>query len=97
MILSPVGCWDGTTERGSAATGLTPNLRRCKIIGWRVLGNDPIQAAIYASNIAAELGVDITPRFKVLKVSEPPRRGGGVKVASVSELLDKLKADGVLS
>ena len=44
----------------------------------------------------AELGVDITPRFKVLKVSEPPRRGGGVKVASVSELLDRLKADGVL-
>ncbi|HJT42989.1 MAG TPA: electron transfer flavoprotein subunit beta/FixA family protein [Rhizomicrobium sp.] len=44
----------------------------------------------------ADLGVDITPRCKVLKVSEPPRRGGGVKVASVSELLDKLKADGVL-
>ena len=44
----------------------------------------------------ADLGVDITPRFKVLKVSEPPRRGGGVKVASVSELLDRLKADGVL-
>ena len=40
----------------------------------------------------ADLGVDITPRFKVLKVSEPPKRGGGVKVASVGELLDKLKA-----
>jgi len=46
---------------------------------------------------AADYGVDITPRFKVLKVSEPPRRGGGVKLASVSELLDKLQADGVLS
>ena len=44
----------------------------------------------------ADLGVDITPRFKVLKVSEPPKRGGGVKVASVGELLDKLKAAGVL-
>jgi len=44
----------------------------------------------------ADLGVDITPRIKVLKVSEPPKRGGGMKVASVSELLDKLKADGVL-
>jgi electron transfer flavoprotein beta subunit len=44
----------------------------------------------------ADLGIDITPRFKVLKVSEPPKRGSGVKVASVSELLDKLKADGVL-
>jgi electron transfer flavoprotein beta subunit len=46
---------------------------------------------------AADLGVDITPRFKVLKVSEPPRRGGGIKVSGVGELLDKLKADGVLS
>jgi len=45
---------------------------------------------------AADLGVDITPRFKVLKVSEPPKRGGGVKVASVGELLDRLKADGVI-
>jgi len=45
---------------------------------------------------AADLGVDITPRFKVLKVSEPPKRGGGVKLASAGELLDKLKADGVL-
>jgi electron transfer flavoprotein beta subunit len=44
----------------------------------------------------ADLGVDITPRLKVLKVSEPPRRGGGVKLGSVGELLDKLKADGVL-
>ncbi len=44
----------------------------------------------------ADFGVDISPRLKVLKVSEPPRRGGGVKVASVGELLDKLKADGVL-
>jgi electron transfer flavoprotein beta subunit len=45
---------------------------------------------------AADLGVDIAPRFKVLKVSEPPKRSGGVKVASAGELLDKLKADGVI-
>ena len=44
----------------------------------------------------ADLGVDITPRFKVLKISEPPKRGGGVKVSGVPELLDKLKADGVI-
>jgi electron transfer flavoprotein beta subunit len=44
----------------------------------------------------ADLGVDVTPRCKVLKVSEPPKRGGGVKVANVGELLDKLKADGVI-
>src|SRR5471032_30247 len=44
----------------------------------------------------ADLGVDITPRFKVLKISEPPKRSGGVKVSGVGELLDKLKADGVI-
>jgi electron transfer flavoprotein beta subunit len=39
----------------------------------------------------ADYGVDVTPRFKTLKVAEPPKRGGGKKVASVAELLDKLK------
>jgi electron transfer flavoprotein beta subunit len=49
-----------------------------------------------AEKSPTELGVDIMPRFKVLKVSEPPKRGGGIKVANVGELLDKLKAAGVL-
>lgn len=49
-----------------------------------------------AEKSPADLGVDITPRFKVLKIAEPPKRGGGVKVANVGELLDKLKAAGVL-
>jgi len=49
-----------------------------------------------AEKSPADLGVDITPRFKVLKVSEPPKRVGGVKVANVGELLDKLKTAGVL-
>ncbi|HEY4077440.1 MAG TPA: electron transfer flavoprotein subunit beta/FixA family protein [Rhizomicrobium sp.] len=44
----------------------------------------------------ADLGVDVTARFKVLKVSEPPKRDAGVKLATVSELLDKLKTDGVI-
>jgi electron transfer flavoprotein beta subunit len=39
----------------------------------------------------ADLGVDLAPRFKVLKVEEPPVRGGGKKVASVQELVDKLR------
>ncbi|MGF1607788.1 MAG: electron transfer flavoprotein subunit beta/FixA family protein [Kiloniellales bacterium] len=39
----------------------------------------------------ADLGVDVTPRLKVLKVVEPPARKAGVKVASVAELVDKLK------
>jgi electron transfer flavoprotein beta subunit len=40
-----------------------------------------------------ELGVDIAPRLKVLKVEEPPRRQAGVKVASVAELVDKLRRE----
>lgn len=40
---------------------------------------------------AASLGVDITPRLTVLKVSAPPIRKGGGKVANVEELVDKLK------
>jgi len=38
-----------------------------------------------------DLGVDVTPRLKTLKVSEPPARQAGVKVADVAELIDKLK------
>ena len=37
-----------------------------------------------------ELGVDVTPRIKTLKVTEPAKRGAGVKVADVSALIDKL-------
>lgn len=44
----------------------------------------------------ADLGVDVARRLKVLKVEEPPVRKSGVKVASVDELIAKLKADGVL-
>jgi electron transfer flavoprotein beta subunit len=40
---------------------------------------------------AADLDVDPTPRLKTLKVVEPIKRGAGVKVASVQELVDKLK------
>ena len=38
-----------------------------------------------------QLGVDVTPRLITLKVEEPAKRGGGVKVGSVPELVDKLK------
>ena len=38
-----------------------------------------------------DYGVDITPKLKVLKVSEPPKRQAGIKVKTVAELLDKLK------
>ncbi|HMZ02519.1 MAG TPA: electron transfer flavoprotein subunit beta/FixA family protein [Burkholderiaceae bacterium] len=39
----------------------------------------------------ADLGVDVAPRLKTLKVSEPPKRGAGVKVADVAALVAKLK------
>jgi electron transfer flavoprotein beta subunit len=38
-----------------------------------------------------ELGVDVTPRLKTLKVVEPAKRSSGVMVADVAALIDKLK------
>ena len=38
-----------------------------------------------------DLGVDVSPRIKTLKVVEPPKRSAGVKVADVAALVDKLK------
>jgi electron transfer flavoprotein beta subunit len=38
-----------------------------------------------------ELGVDISPRIKTLKVTPPAKRAGGIKVDSVRELVEKLK------
>jgi electron transfer flavoprotein beta subunit len=40
---------------------------------------------------ADTLGVDLAPRTQVLKVSEPKARAGGIKVADVAALVDKLK------
>jgi electron transfer flavoprotein beta subunit len=43
------------------------------------------------------LGVDVAPRLKVVKVTEPPKRAGGVKVENAAELVNKLKSEaGVL-
>ncbi|MDH4167380.1 MAG: electron transfer flavoprotein subunit beta/FixA family protein [Gammaproteobacteria bacterium] len=41
----------------------------------------------------ADLGVDLTPRIKTLKVSEPPRRSAGIKVPDVATLVSKLKSE----
>src|ERR1700742_4613906 len=43
-----------------------------------------------------DYGVDAKPRLEVLKTTEPPKRGHGVKVKSVSEFLDKLKEAGAI-
>jgi electron transfer flavoprotein beta subunit len=41
----------------------------------------------------ADLGVDVAPRLKTLKVSEPPKRSAGIKVPDVATLVQKLKND----
>ena len=38
-----------------------------------------------------DLGVDVAPRLKTLKVSEPAKRGAGIKVPDVATLVEKLK------
>jgi len=38
-----------------------------------------------------ELGVDVTPHLKTIKVEEPPKRTAGILVADVAALVDKLK------
>jgi electron transfer flavoprotein beta subunit len=44
-----------------------------------------------AEKIPADYHVDATPRLKVVKVSEPPKRQAGVKVKTAAELIDRLK------
>ena len=41
--------------------------------------------------ISSDLGVDTKPRIDQIKVEEPPKRKAGIKVASVEELVQKLK------
>ena len=49
-----------------------------------------------AEKTAADYGVDVTPRLTVVKTAEPEGRKAGVRVASVDELVSKLKAAGVI-
>jgi electron transfer flavoprotein beta subunit len=48
-----------------------------------------------ANKTPADYGVDVAPRLKTLKVSEPPMRSAGIKVADVDALVAKLKEMGV--
>jgi electron transfer flavoprotein beta subunit len=43
----------------------------------------------------ADYGVDTAPRLKTLKVSEPPVRQAGIKVADVDALVAKIKELGI--
>lgn len=49
-----------------------------------------------AKTSAAELGVDLTPRLRTLKVEEPPARKAGEIVGSVDALIERLRAAEVL-
>ena len=48
-----------------------------------------------ATKTPDELGVDITRRLQTLKVAEPPKRQGGIKVGSVDELVERLHGLGI--
>jgi electron transfer flavoprotein beta subunit len=48
------------------------------------------------SKTVADYGVDIAPRLKVLKVTEPPKRSAGIKVETAADLVSKLNTAGVL-
>jgi electron transfer flavoprotein beta subunit len=50
-----------------------------------------------AQKTPADYGIDTTPHLKTLKVTEPPKRQAGSKVADVDELVGKLKALGVVA
>ena len=50
-----------------------------------------------AQKTPADYGVDVTPRLTVLKVVEPGKRLAGIKVKTVDELVEKLKAMGAVA
>jgi electron transfer flavoprotein beta subunit len=50
-----------------------------------------------AQKTAADYGVDLTPRLNILKVVEPSKRQAGIKVKTVDELVEKLKALGAVA
>ena len=78
----------------------TVGLKTPAIITTDLRLNEPRYASLpnimkAKSKAPADYGVDISPRLETLKVSEPPKRSAGVKVADVDELVAKLKALGV--
>ncbi len=83
----------------------TVNLKLPAIVTTDLRLNEPRYASLpnimkakskpLAQKTPADYGVDVTARLKTLKVSEPPKRVAGIKVADVDELVAKLKAMGV--
>jgi electron transfer flavoprotein beta subunit len=62
--------------------------------------NEPRYASLpnimKAKKTVADYGVDVTPRLKVVKVSEPAKRSAGIKVETAADLVAKLNLAGVL-
>jgi len=48
------------------------------------------------SKTVADYGVDVAPRLKVIKVTEPAKRSAGIKVETAADLVSKLNTAGVL-
>jgi electron transfer flavoprotein beta subunit len=48
-----------------------------------------------ATKSPADYGVDVARRIETVKVAEPPKRQAGIKVASVDELVERLKGLGI--
>ncbi|MFN3371219.1 MAG: electron transfer flavoprotein subunit beta/FixA family protein [Sphingomonadaceae bacterium] len=50
-----------------------------------------------AQKTPADYGVDLSPRLRTLKVTEPPKRQAGIKVKTVDELIENLKTAGAIA
>ena len=84
----------------------TVSLRTPAIVTTDLRLNEPRYASLpnimkakskpLAQKTPADYGVDVSPRLRTLKVSEPPKRSAGIKVADVDELIGKLKVLGVV-
>jgi len=103
---SKIELGDGATVTREVDGGLeTVALKLPAVVTTDLRLNEPRYASLpnimkakskpLATKTPDELGVDIGRRLEVLKVVEPAKRQAGIKVASVDELVGKLKALGV--
>jgi electron transfer flavoprotein beta subunit len=104
---SKVEVADGVTVTREVDGGLeTVKLKLPAVVTTDLRLNEPRYASLpnimkakskpLATKTPAELGVDVARRLETLKVAEPPKRQAGETVASVDELVGKLKALGVV-
>ena len=103
---SKIELGDGATVTREVDGGLeTVRLKLPAVVTTDLRLNEPRYASLpnimkakskpLANKTPADYGVDTAPRLKTLKVSEPPVRQAGIKVADVDALVAKLKEMGV--